>query len=178
AAPHLRALRQVLAPRPLVFGEQHRAVLDTDLDAALLGQLHDGLPGSAKAFPVVVDRAGPIAADEAVHHWNAEQVRGFDNLADMARAGLCFGRVGAERVGVVAESADGETGCGHFFLDRLRPGAIEPRDIEVSYAGITPFRLPGGPAHQLHALVSGRCGEGEDFIESEIGKYRAYESEF
>ena len=57
---------QVLAARPFVLAEKHRAVFDADFHSSSLGLGNDPGPNLAQQNPVVVNALMLIAADERV----------------------------------------------------------------------------------------------------------------
>ena len=64
--------RQVLAARPFVVAEQHRAILDADLHSLALGVLHQSRPDRVEDRPLRLDRPRGVPADEGVHHAKAQ----------------------------------------------------------------------------------------------------------
>ena len=54
---------------------------------------------------------------------------------------------------------------------------VERRDVHVRDAGVAPLGLPPGPAHELDALEALGVGEGEHFLELEVGQDRGDEAE-
>ena len=169
APPYLRRMGQVLAARPFVLREGHGAVLDADLDVAVLGKADKRRPDFEEAGPVVIDRFGPVAADEAVHDTDAEQVGGRDHLFDVVDAGLGLVGVGGQRVGIVAERADGDAGGGDEGIDFVGVGLGEADDVDVGDAGVAALRLARGPAHQLDGGKAIGRGELDDLFQREVG---------
>ena len=54
-APHGRARRQVLAAGPFVGAEEHRAILDADLDVRGLGVTNESGPQGTERRPIVLN---------------------------------------------------------------------------------------------------------------------------
>ncbi len=85
--------------------------------------------------------------------------------------------VGVERVGIIAQSGDGQRELGQQAANPARFLVGEMADIDVGDAGIAAVGLAGRPAHQLHAgePFSGR--EGQDFFQAQISEDGADESQ-
>ena len=95
-----------LPPGHSSLREEHRAVLDADPHLVLLGVRHQRPPRLEEARPVLVHRLRPVAADEGVDLAHAQQLRRPDDLLQVIDVDLRLGRVGGQRVRVVAEAAD------------------------------------------------------------------------
>ena len=95
----------------------------------------------------------------------------------MIRDEAAVGRVGVERVRIVAESRDSDAG----LLDQLaqRPDArfAEVADVEVADAGIAALRPAGRPAHQLNAVEALVVSEGQNLVQRQVAEDRADEAE-
>ena len=106
AVPDCRRDRQVLPPRPFIFGEKHRAILDADLHILLFSVANDIGPGGAEQRPVVVDRLGPVAANKGVDDVDTEFRRCIDHLVKVLDHRLATFGVGVERIGIIPQSGD------------------------------------------------------------------------
>ena len=102
--PDCRRGKQVFPPGPLVRGEQHRAVLDGNPHAAFLGQGQERPPDLEEPRPVVIDRAPPVAAGEAVDGIEAKEWSRGNHPLQVGDGWPGDCRVGIERVGIVAKS--------------------------------------------------------------------------
>ncbi len=79
-APDGRRAGQVVTARPFVIGEEHRAVLDGDLDAAFPGELDDRRPDPGIILQVLWDGLILVLSDECADHRNLQQCGRFDHL--------------------------------------------------------------------------------------------------
>ena len=175
--PDGRRGHQVLAPRPFIAGEQHRAVLDPDPHAPLRGVPHERPPGLEEPRPVVVDGSCPVAAHERVDGADAEQRRGLDHPPQLGDGHAGHGRVWIERIGVVAEPADRHAVPVAGGPHRRGLGGREVGHVDVGDAGVLPLRGPDRPAHQLDAGEALGRREREHVVEGQFGKDRGDESE-
>jgi len=178
APPDSRAVGEVLAAGPFVAGKIHRAVLDTDADTAFFGVADQRLPDLLEARPVFLHRLRPVAADERIHLVDVEQRGGLDHLLDVIDVDLRFVRVGRERVGIIAQAADGHAGCRCRFVDTPGIGLAEACRVEVGDTGVPARGFPLGPAHQLDTVVARFRREGQNVFQREIRKDGTYESQF
>ena len=178
ATPEFGAGGDVFAAGPFVAAEEHGAVFDADANAVAFREFDEGLPDFEEARPVVVDGFGPVAADEGVDGFQAEEGCGLNDLAEVGGRKVGFFAVGRERIGVVAEGADLDFGVGHEGADLVGFGGGEIGDIDVRDAGVAALGLADGPAHELDAGVAGLGGEGGDFGEGEVGEDGGDEAEF
>ena len=104
---HIRGRRgDVVAARPLVVAEQHRAVLERDLPPVVLREADDVRPDAERLLPVLVLVLRPVAAHERVHERDVHLLGGVDHLLEVADDLRAVLRVGVERVGVEAEAGD------------------------------------------------------------------------
>ena len=102
-SPDFGAGGDVFAAGPFVAAEEHRAVLDADANAIAFGELNERLPDFQEAGPVVIDGFGPVAADEGVDGFQAEEGGGLNDFAEVADGEVAFFAVGRERIGIVAQ---------------------------------------------------------------------------
>ena len=110
---------EVLPAGPLVLRERHGAVLDADLDAMVLGEFDERPPGFQKPWPVVVHGFGPVAAHEGVDHAQAQQFGRLDHEPQVLDVNARFGGVGRQRIGIIAQAADGHARLFHGVADAL-----------------------------------------------------------
>ena len=97
-----------MAARPFVVAEQHRAVLDGDLSAVVLGERHDVRPDPLGLLPVGVLVLRAVRAHEGVDVGHAHRLGGSDDVLQVADdLGAMLG-VRMKRVRVIAEAGDGE----------------------------------------------------------------------
>src|SRR5579871_52957 len=89
-----------------------------------------------------------------------------------------LGPVGRKRVRIVAQAADADAAPGDqiLYLPDLRLRNIGY--VQMRYARIAALRLPGRPAHQLHAVEAGFGGELKDLFQGQFRQYGADESQF
>jgi len=177
ATPDFGAGGDVFAAGPFVFGKEHGAVLYADANAVASGELNEGLPRLKEAGPVVIDGFRPVAADEGVDRFQAEEGGGLDDSAEVADGEFAFFVVRREGVGIVAEGADGDFGVGHDAASVVGLGGGEVGDVDVRDAGVAAFGLADGPAHDFDAVVGGLAGEAGDIGEGEFGEDGGDEAE-
>ena len=146
-APHVRAHGHVLAARPLVVGEDHRAVLDADPHVGLLGGPQDRRPDRFHQRHVGIDRQRRVAADEGVDDVDADLRRGFDHLDEVVGDQFAVRGVGVERVRVVPERRDADAVDADELVDVRGGRRGEVRHVEVRDPGVPPLRFPRRPAH-------------------------------
>ena len=166
--PDRRRGQQVLAARPFVLGEQHRTVLDADPHALVFRELHQRPPGREKPRPVVIDGLQPVAADKPVHRPQPQQRRRSDQPPKMGYRHVGHRRVWIERVGIVAESAEGDAVPVASRQDGVCLGRREVGHIHMRDSGILPLGAANGPAHRLHAGKPLRVGEREHLVKREL----------
>src|SRR6185295_7470707 len=66
APPDVRRVGDVMPPRPLVVAEDHRTVLEGQLDAVLAGKRDDFRPDLLRLLPVRVDVLRSVAAAKSI----------------------------------------------------------------------------------------------------------------
>ena len=170
-APDRRRVGEVVAARPLVVGEDHRAVLDRDLHAVLAGVVRRAAAtprGSARGSPA---GCAWVAADERADGLDAELRRRLDHLAQVRVRGRARLVVRDERVRVVGERGDLEAAalqagddlgrlrrrarrrrCGR----RRRSGARRPRRPASTRPRARRSRWPPPSRRSRRASASGR----------------------
>ena len=99
-AEDIRRAHQVLAAGPLVGAEQHGAVLDGDLDAALLRQMDDGGPDLVKQLIVFLAGLVLVAADEGGDHAHAQLFAGANQRFQMVDGSGALLQIGVHGVGI------------------------------------------------------------------------------
>jgi hypothetical protein len=79
----------------------------------------------------------------------------------MLDIGLSLVDSGRQRVGIIAQSRDGEAILFYQGVDPAGLAIIQSGDVNVSDTGITALRLTRRPAHQLYTVkpLFGRKGE-------------------
>ena len=149
APPDSRRGEQVLSARPLIPGEQHRAVFNTDPHAQFLGQSDDRLPGLEEPRPVVIDRPRPVTAHKPGDRPQAEQGGRRNDLSEVCRCGIRNRRVRVEHVWVVAEPTDADAVPRAGRQDVLSASLRERTHVDMCDAGVLPLGGANGPAHEL-----------------------------
>src|SRR6187401_202595 len=171
AAPHARRRGEVVAARPLVVAEQHRAVLEGQLPAVVVGEADDVGPDAQRLLPVVVRVLRAVRAHERVDERDVHRLRGGDDVAEVTDDLLAVHRIRVERVGVVAEAgnvqAPGPDASRQLGgLTRALVG-----DVDVAGPGISPARAGRPrPAGDLDALEAVAGGPVDDLVEWGIGE--------
>ena len=143
----------------------------------IFGDLHEWSPGGEKTRPVVVDHRVPVAADKRVDLAEAEEWGGLDHAAQVGDCGGGHRRIRIEGVGVVAESAEGDTVANARRADVVGPRRREVRDIDVRDTGVFAIRRSDRPAHRLDTGKPLGSGEGEHVVEREFRENGGDESE-
>jgi hypothetical protein len=92
-------VHRVLPGGPLVAGEDHRTVLDADLDPPVPGVPDQRGEGLAARLQVLGLGMGLVRAEEGVHHTHPQQRGCVDDLALMGGHLLPDARVRIERSG-------------------------------------------------------------------------------
>ena len=100
-----------------------------------------------------------------------------DDRLQVIDVDLRLGRVGSERVRVVAEAADLDAVLVEEAAHPVGAALVERRDVDVRDAGVAALGLALRPAHQLDAGEALGGGEGEHLLEREVGQDRGDESE-
>src|SRR5436309_4086666 len=155
-APDRRGVGEVLAARPFVAREDHRAILDDDRHPVAPGEADEVRPDLLDLGEVVRDRSTLVAADERPHERHAQKLRRDDHLAEVL-VGLGADRlVRIEVARVVGECADLEAPLIEVLLERGRAGLVEAVDVEVADAGVAAaiagHPRPAGDLERLEAL--------------------------
>ena len=178
-APDRRCTREVVAERPLVAREQHRAVLDRDLDALGARAVDHRGPDLGERPQVLGQRALGIGAHERADDLDAEQRGGVDDAAEMRVDLGAVLRIGVQVVGVVGERGDLEAAGSEQLVDRRRPGGVEVLDVDVRDAGVAPLLAAADrPAGDLERLEGARARPVGDLLEREVGEGSGQEAEF
>ena len=151
-APHARRGREVVAARPLVVAEQHRAVLEGELAAVVVGEADDVRPDAERLVPVVVLVLRAVGAHERVDERDVHRLGGGDHVAEVADDLLAMLGIGMERVRVVAETGDGQA-----LRPRSRRRARRPRPPTGSRRRCGWCRRSGGSARWCAASRRSRC---------------------
>ena len=108
---------------------------------------------------------------------DAELRRGADDCLQMRGNLMPMLLVGIQRIGIVAESRDGDTVLFQKCVDACDFLVAEVRNVQVRHAGITAIRLSGWPAHQLDTGESLVRGEGKHFLQRQVAEDGADESQ-
>src|SRR6476661_1166205 len=103
APPLARARGDVVPTRPFVVAEQHRAVLERDLHALVVGEGHDVRPDAERLLPVVIEVLGAITAHERVDERDTHPPGGDHDVLEVGDDVCAVLGIGMERVRVVAE---------------------------------------------------------------------------
>ena len=156
----------VLAARPFVVREEHRAVLDGDFHADLLGIADDRGPDFFDQFNVFIHILGRIAADESADHVDAEHLGSVHQLVNMSNGGVGLFLVGIERVRIVSQRGDFHALGLAVSVDLGGLLFGEVGDINVADAGVTAVRAAGRPAGDFKAFQAVLGGEINDFLKS------------
>src|SRR5687767_1533738 len=106
AAPDIGRMGDVVAARPFVVAEDHRAILEGQLDAVVAGVGDDVRPDLQRLRPIVIDVLGCIATAERVHHRQPHPPGGDDDLLQMVDDALAMAEIGMERIRIIAEPGD------------------------------------------------------------------------
>ena len=176
-SPDGRRDRKILAPRPLIAGEKHGAVLYGNPHLLRFREAHELRPHRSELPEVLFKRPCGIPANERIHDIHAKTGGRRDHFLQVfaiVRRGL-FVRI--QRVGIVAQPRNRD-----LFLREVRPHAGRLRcpqgvNVHVRHPRIPPLRLSVRPAHQLHAGETFIRREGDDFLEAQLGKDGAHETQ-
>ena len=163
---------EVLPPGPFIAGEEHRAVFDADAHAPFFGLRDQGLPHLQEAGPVVIDRAGPVAAHERVDAGHPQQRGGINQPVEVLDGRAGDVGIGIERIGIVPQSADLDPRLPNRVENLGGLGGREVNNVDMGHPGIPAFGLRHRPAHQFDAVVPGRGGELADFGQRELRENR------
>ena len=141
-APDRGLAGDVVAARPLVVREDHRAVLDASIFTPLSwANADDVRPDAQRLLPVLVVVLRRVAAHEGVHERHAHEPARPDHLLDVADHRLAVGRVGVERVGVEAQAARSTRPLRSISRDDLRRLAGgQVGDVDVARPGVAARR--------------------------------------
>ena len=101
----------------------------------------------------------------------------MDHLLDVLDRRVSFVVMRAERVRVIAESADRHAVLGDRLVNLFRFGGAEVADIHMRDAGIPPLGFADRPAAEFDSVVALGLRDLADFIEREFGQDRTDESE-
>ena len=160
--------------RPLVEREDHRAVLDGDRDAAVLGVRHEPRPDPPEVPDAVRDALVAVPAHERAHDRDAQLVRRDDDALEMVVRGLPLARIRVV-VGVVGERGDLEPVPVEHVADALY---VELRDVDVTDPRVSPaLAAHRGPARDLQHLEPVSGGPGRDLLQRESREGGGQESQ-
>lgn len=107
----------VFSAGPFVLAEEHGAMFDADLHIVRLGEFEDGRPDLGDHLEVLLDGFLPVATDEGVDDFDSAEGCGLNELFEVGGDEFAVCGVGVERVGVVAESGDGDAVFGGEVLN-------------------------------------------------------------
>src|SRR5436190_9367969 len=134
--PESRGGCQVLSARPFVLTEQHRAVFQANLHALALGFVNDIGPDTLKDRPVRFDRFRGIPTDESVDYADVQPGRRPDYFLEMIGHDAPMFRIRIERIGIITQPREGDTGLGDQVADAAGFIVAEIRHVDVGHAGI------------------------------------------
>ena len=162
-APDHRRPGYVVAARPLVTTEQHRAVLDGDLDPGVAREPDDRRPDLERDFPVLVLGLRRVTAHERVHERHAHGTRRGDDVLQMTDDLRAMLRVRMKWIRVEPETGDAEA-LRADLRDELRcPRLRQVRDVDVGGPGIAARRAgrsgPAGDLDRLEPVGRGPVGD-------------------
>ena len=141
-----RRVHEVVAGRPLVVGEDHRAVLDADPDAGV-GSLSDVSGHTLVSGEVLAVRLVLVVADERVDDGHPELGGRREHVAEVLDHLGPMGQVRVQRIGVV-QPGDLDPSLDEVTDDLLVP-ARRARAV-VAPPGVAPGRAVGSrPAGDL-----------------------------
>ncbi len=152
-APHPGRGRDVVAARPLVVREQHRAVLERDPASVVLRIADDVRPDAERLLPVLVLVLRTVTAHEGVDERDVHLLGRVDDELEVADDGRAVGGVRVQRVRVEAQAGDGEALALDLGADLRGLVRGQVGDVDVARAGI-PAGVAGraGPAGDLEDL--------------------------
>ena len=174
--PDRRARGQVLAAGPLVVGEEHRAVLDPDAHAFLLGVADQRPPDLEEPGPVGVDRQRGVSPHEGIHDPDPQLGRGVDDLEQVRDRHVRLGPIGRQRVRIVSQSRDRHAGTGRQVTQPS--DIVGARHVQVRHPRIATLGASRRPAHQLDAREPLLGGEPHHLFGGIFRQDRRDESEF
>ena len=172
-APRVRVVGEVVAARPLVVGEDHRAVLDRDLHAVLARVRDQRRPQLGEALEVLRQRPGLVVARERADGGHAELAGRLDHLAQVRVGGAraprrrgrgCSGSRRARRSSARAAPASRRPACGREVLDvdvARRPRSAARRPRRPASRRPRASRSRWRPPTRRSRRGSGREGRGE-----------------
>jgi hypothetical protein len=103
-----------------------------------------------RPFPVLVDVEAAVAAEEGIHDLHPHGPGTGDDLPEVADHLVAVGRVGMERVGVVAEAGYRDATLREAADDLLALPFRQAVHVDVGRPGIAPlFTARRGPAGDL-----------------------------
>ena len=140
--PRRRRVHQVVAARPLVVAEDHRAVLDGDLDAVVCRLGDDRRPHLLELLEVLRQRLVLVVADERVDHRHAELLGCLDHATDVGDHLGAMVEVGVQRVRVVTEAGDLDAPLAELPDEVLGLIIGEVGAVDVRHAGVPPASGP------------------------------------
>jgi hypothetical protein len=133
--------------RPLVLTEDHRAVLDRDLHAALVGVPDEIGPDTGETFEILRKRPVLVVSDERADDLHSELLRRIDHLQEMAIHLFAMLVLRVEVVRVVREGRDLEPVAVEHVADR---GGVERVDVDVRDSRVaSPLSPTRRPARNL-----------------------------
>ena len=179
-APDVGRPGDVVAARPLVVAEDHRAVLDGDLHAVVAAR-GSTMSGQTleRRLPVLVEVLRCIAAHERVDEGHAHLLAAasITSFRCAIAAPLTF-RIGMQRVRIVAQPRDRQALRVDLVDDLLRPTLREVGDIDVGGAGVATGRPAGRrPAGDLQAFEPARAAQPATSHERCVGEGSRQEAE-
>src|SRR5262245_60679706 len=169
---------KVFAAGPFVAREKHRAILNADLDAMVLGEGYERSPRFEEARPIVIDALGPIAADEGIDVFQIEFLRGDDDFFEMLDDTFRSARIGIKRVRIKAESREAHAVFGAKRFQVIGLCRRETDDIDVRDAGVFALGFTDGPAHRFDTREAFIASEGQDLFKRELRKNGGDEAKF
>ena len=149
-APDRRRVGQVRAARPLIVAEDHRAVLDRDLDAVrIASSTISGGQTSRKTAKFSAHALGLVAPHEGAHTADAKLLRRHNHLAQVIVDLLAMLEIRVQIVRVIA-SEEIERPRRVGGAAGSRPRARSRVDIDMADAGVAPRRArTSRPARNL-----------------------------
>ena len=175
-----RGAHQVLSAGPLIRAEEHGAVLDGDLHAALLGQSDDVGPDLPEQLDVLFEGLMLILADKGGDHVYAQLGGSPDDGLQVGNRRFPLFQVRVHGVGIEGQRRNLQSLGRSQLLDIVGVGIVlaDTLAVNVAHTGVAAFRFARGPAGYLQAFEAHLGGDVHNFLKAPSVQNGGEQTEF
>src|SRR4030042_6564454 len=151
-APDFRRACQVVTARPLIVREDHRAVLDGNLNAIRFSELDDRRPNLGIIYQILRNGLVLIFADESTNNGHLQHICSLNHLLQVRNYYLTLLDIWMERIRIIRERRDCHAVVINHLTNVLGLSFVQFVNIDMRNTRITAGGFLERPASNLDSL--------------------------